>query len=230
MSVSSVRSDKRLGVSLTVHRAVSASYAERLWCLYESCMRPVSGEAALEHFYDRAVFDSLVRSESVATLIAEEGDVLVGASLVTNDLNLVPQISPAFFRGLYPSHAARDALYYGIVVFADGRRGAVLSGRLMTETGQLVAREGGVLLFDVCDRKRSSLGIDKHASNIARWYPSASIDCVDRQSFFAITLPAPAEDRRFAACRNEARPLSQQVSIDLEAEESIVLDEGLEVR
>ena len=116
----------------------------------------------------------------------------VGLAMVTNSLEDVPQISPAFLRSRYPDHAARDAIYVGILVMvAPGFRGRTLFARLSTELWQVPAAGGGVLVFDICDFNREVFGAEKLAQRIADNFPRSAVQVLDRQTWYVAELPEP---------------------------------------
>jgi hypothetical protein len=112
--------------------------------------------------------------------------------MVTNSLEDVPQISPAFLRAKYPEHAARNTIYVGIfVMVAPGVRGLTLFSRLTTEMWQVPALVGGVLVFDICDFNREMYGAERLIQRLAYNFPRSMTQVLDRQTWYVAELPVP---------------------------------------
>jgi hypothetical protein len=136
-----------------------------------------------------------LRNPRITKIVGWQDDHPVGLAMVTNSLEDVPQISPAFLRSKYPEHAARNAIYVGILVMvAPGARRLTLFGRLSTELWQVAALARGVLVFDVCDFNRTTFGAEKLAQRIADSFPRSDVQVLDRQTWYVAELPEPIPD------------------------------------
>ena len=179
-------------IVITHELSITGSEAETLWEAYRSNFEPLSELAVLQHLYSREEVLAEFSNPRIVKIVGWQDDRPVGLAMVTNSLEDVPQVSPAFLRARYPMHAARNAIYIGILVMvAPGQRGLTLFGRLSTELWQVAALDGGVLVFDVCDFNRENFGAEKLAQRIANSFPRSDLQVLDRQTWYVAELPEP---------------------------------------
>ena len=179
-------------IVITHERSITGSQAETLWEAYRTNFEPLADLAILQHLYSRDEVLAEFRNPNIVKIVGWQDDRPVGLAMITNSLEEVPQISPAFLRAKYPQHAARNAIYFGILVMVvPGTRGLTLFGRLSTELWQLVAIANGVLVYDVCDFNRTTFSSEKVAQRIADSFPRSSLQIIDRQTWYAAELPEP---------------------------------------
>jgi hypothetical protein len=146
--------------------------------------------AVLQHYYSRDEVLAELANPRITKIVGWQVNTPVGLAMVTNSLEDVPQISPAFLRSKYPAHAARNAIYVGILVMvAPGMRGRTLFARLSTELWQVPALVGGVLVFDICDFNREMFGAERLAQRIADHFPRSAVQVLDRQTWYVADLP-----------------------------------------
>ena len=177
-------------VAITHHLSVTGAEAEALWQLYYDNLEPLSDFAVQKQYSDRDEMIALFANPRVVKIIGHEHGRPVGLGIVTNSLEDVPEISPRFLRRRYPDYAARDAIYVGMYVVVDPRhRGISLFHRLYIELWQVVAKAGGVLIFDTCEFNREMFDVDSLAQRIASAFPSSSLTHVDHQTWYAAELP-----------------------------------------
>jgi hypothetical protein len=168
--------------------------AEAIWQMYEEAFTPLDELAAQRHLWTREEVLAELANPAIVKFIGWSGDYPVGLAMVTNELELVPMISPAFLRHRFPEHAARNAIFYGIVIFVRaGFRGKTLFARLGALMGQETALHGGVVLFDVCSYNREHAAVDANLGRLAVPVPNSAMTMVDQQSWFAIELPEPLD-------------------------------------
>lgn len=167
-----------------------------LWDLYFDTFEPLQELALLNHLYPRDDFEALLADERVSKLIAWFEGKPVGLAMITNELGLVPQISPPFLHAKYPEQSARQAVFFGIMMFvAESHRRSTTFARLVASMGQMTAAASGVAVFDICRHNLTALELDQQLASISRWFPDSSFEKIDEQSYFAATLPAPPERR-----------------------------------
>ncbi|MFT3854909.1 MAG: hypothetical protein QM733_19550 [Ilumatobacteraceae bacterium] len=175
--------------------AIVGERAEAIWQLYHEAFEPLRELALQQHLWSREEILAELANPRIVKFVGMSGDEPVGLCMVTNDLSAVPLISPEFLRARYPEQAARDAIFYGIVIFVRaGYRGRTLFARLGTHAGQEAASSCGVIVFDVCAFNREHASLDDNLRRLARSFPNSSMDLVDQQSWFAIEVPEPLED------------------------------------
>lgn len=179
-------------VVITHETVIEGNDADLLWEAYRSNFEPLAELAILQHLYTRDEVLAELANPRILKIVGRQGGRPVGMGMVTNSLEDVPQISPAFLRAKYPDHADRNAIYFGILVMVSpDHRGRTLFSRLYTEMWQVPARTGGVLVFDICDFNRMAFDTDSLTRRIADQFPRASVDVVDRQTWYVAELPEP---------------------------------------
>ncbi len=178
--------------TITHEVSITGTQAESLWEAYRTTFEPLTELAVLQHLYSRDEVLAELANPRIIKIVGWQAGVPVGLAMVTNSLEDVPQISPAFLRSRYPDHAARDAIYVGILVMvAPGFRGRTLFARLSTELWQVPALARGVLVFDICDFNREVFGAEKLAQRIADNFPRSAVQVLDRQTWYVAELPEP---------------------------------------
>ncbi len=179
-------------ITITHEVSITGPTAEALWEAYRVNFEPLAELAVLQHLYPRDEVLAELANPRITKIVGWQEGEPVGLAMVTNCLEDVPQISPAFLRSRYPEHAARNAIYVGIVVMVTpGARRRTLFGRLSAELWQIPAIVGGVLVFDVCDFNREVFGAERLAQQIADNFPRSAVQVLDRQTWYAAELPEP---------------------------------------
>jgi hypothetical protein len=179
-------------ILITHERHIEGDVAEALWEAYRENFAPLAELAILQHLYSREEILAELANPDILKIVGWQEGKPVGLGMVTNVLEAVPQISPDFLRAKYPEHAARDAIFFGILVMVSPRvRGRTMFGRIYTELWQVPARAGGVLAFDVCEFNRTLFDADALAGRIASQFPRAHVGIVDRQTWYVAELPEP---------------------------------------
>jgi len=179
-------------INVTHERIVSGPLAETLWNDYVTNFGPLADLAILRHVDTREGFLAQLANPRIVKIICWVGDQPSALGMVTNSLEDVEEVSPPFLRAKYPEHAARDAIYVGMLVMvSQPLRGKTLFSRLYTELWQVPALAGGVLIFDVCEFNRTVFNTDQLAHQIASAFPHSEVEVADRQTWYAIRLPEP---------------------------------------
>ena len=179
-------------IMVTHELSITGTKAEALWEAYRTNFEPLAELAVLQHFSSRDEVLAELMNPRITKIVGWQGDSPVGLAMVTNSLEDVPQISPAFLRSKYPDHAARNTIYVGILLMVSpGVRGLTLLGRLATEMWQVPALVGGVLVFDICDFNRKTFGAERLAQRIADNFPRSAVQVLDRQTWYVAELPEP---------------------------------------
>jgi hypothetical protein len=173
-----------------------------LWDLYEDLFAPLQHKALLKHLYERHEFEDIMGEPRVLKLVGWSRGRPVGLAAITNELDLVPQISPSFLRARYPDEAARQAVYFCIFAFIQPEfQRRTLFPRLVTTMGQLAAQRSGVVVFDVSEYNTSLFGLDGQVRRMAKWFPDAQFGVVDTQRYYAVELPRPMPSADSLDCR-----------------------------
>lgn len=184
-------------ISITHERSISGELAEELWHAYLENVQPLAEVAVLRHLDSHEEMLAQFANPRILKLVVWEGARPVGLGMVTNCLEDVAEISPAFLRSKYPEYAVRDAIYVGMLVMVSpGQRSLTTFSRLYFELWQVPARAGGILVFDVCDFNRQAFGVDEMSQRIASNFPKGSVEVLDQQTWYVAHLPEPLPDER----------------------------------
>jgi hypothetical protein len=184
-------------ITVTHERRVVGPLAETLWNDYLANFGPLADLAILRHVDTREGFLAQLANPRIIKIICWVGNEPSALGMVTNSLEDVEEVSPAFLRTKYPELAARDAIFVGMLVMvSQPLRGKTLFSRLYTELWQVPALADGVLIFDVCDFNRNLHNTDKLAAQIASAFPRSEVEVADRQTWYAIRLPEPIPTTR----------------------------------
>jgi hypothetical protein len=182
-------------ITITHERSLTGLVAERLLASYHQNIAPLTELAILHHLDDREHMLGLFKNPRVVKVVAWQGQEPIGLGLVTNHLDEVVEISPAFLRARYPDEASRDAVYVAMLVMASpGARSMTVSVRLYVEMLQIPARVDGVLVFDVCEFNRVTFGVEAMADRVVGSFPGSTFEVLDRQTWFVAKLPEPLPD------------------------------------
>jgi hypothetical protein len=184
-------------ISITHERSITGELAEELWDAYLENVGPLAELAVLRHLDSHEEMLAQFANRRILKLVAWQGARPVGLGMVTNCLEDVAEISPAFLRVKYPEHAARDAIYVGMLVMVSpSQRSRTAFSRLYLELWQVPARAGGILVFDVCDFNRLIFDVDEMSERIASNFAKSSVEVLDRQTWYVAHLPEPLPDER----------------------------------
>jgi hypothetical protein len=179
-------------VTVTTERVIAGELADELWAGYLASVGPLAELAVLKHVDSRTDVLALLANPRVVKLVAWQGGRPVGLGMVTNDLETVVEISPAYLRARFPEHAARDAIYVGMLVMVlPGVRGLTVFSRIYHELWNVPAKADGILVFDVCEFNRTMFDTDALTGRIASNFPNSSFDVLDRQTWYVAHLPEP---------------------------------------
>lgn len=173
---------------------ITGDRAEALWEMYRETFVPLRELAIQQHLWSREEIIGELANEEIVKFVGWNDGVPVGLCMITNNLELVPMISPQFLNHRFPAYAKRRAIYYGIMIFVRaGFRGRTLFARLTAQMGRETARNGGVVVFDMCSFNREHSALDQSLARLARPVKNSSMAIVDQQTWFAIELPEPLE-------------------------------------
>ena len=178
---------------VTMEQVPLATHWPELWALYHDAFEPLQELALLNHLYTRTAFEELLADERITKLVAWVQGQPVGLAMITNELALVPQISPPFLHARYPDEARRSAVYFGIMVLvSESKRRSTVFARLIAGMAQITAQASGVVVFDICRHNMEALELDRQIGSFTRWFPGSTFDQIDEQRYFAAKIPAQA--------------------------------------
>src|SRR3954465_8043071 len=102
-----------VGMRITVERRIASDQVDHFYRFYRAAFEPLRTRAAARHVFTFDEFAAEMLDERIDKYVAwDDDDTAVGLTTMTNDLDSLPWIEPAFYLERHPDQAARKALYY----------------------------------------------------------------------------------------------------------------------
>lgn len=133
----------------------NAAEREKIWEFYSAIFKPINEDTPIVQSFPREYFMEWLSNPRVVKFLAREGEAVCGISAFTDQLDLEPLLSPAYFKKHYPN---RRMIYCPVLAVAPGHRGkgiAVGFVRAMLRDGP----EDGMLVF--LHSKSMTLGLPR---------------------------------------------------------------------
>lgn len=179
-------------LSVSEETVIDGPVADALWDIYAESMGPLDQLAAMKQLETKELTLARFANPEITKIVGWDGDEPVGLGLITQNMDLVGDVSSDFFANTYPDHAARDAIYYGMsVLVKPTQRGLTMFSKIYVAMWQIPAKADGVLIFDVCKFNRDVVGADQIIETIAGNFPKSKWSVIDQQTWFAAELPEP---------------------------------------
>jgi hypothetical protein len=179
--------------TVTIETAVDEATARRFWTLYqrtfgELAVKAVARQLLHEHEFMEEMLDPRVHKYLAW---AEDGEPVAMCTL-TNDLETVPWISPAYFAHHYPEHSARDAVYYlGFVLVDHEHRGAHLALDLIRRVSETLAEERAMCGYDICSYNDQVLGLGAAIAEMVTGVADVDVAAIDTQTYYRAIAVGP---------------------------------------
>jgi hypothetical protein len=188
-------------IQIVASISIEPQFHRALWSLYRSSMAHLEDRAILDQSLHRDTFEGFLKDDRVTKTIAWRGDVPVGIAAMTNCLELVPMLSVNALRARYPELVAREALYYAAFICIDpNERARSLFATLVAPLMRIVGSRDGVAIYDVSQFSEEH-GVARTLNKLASWFPGGSSEPIDRQVYYALTLPNPMDELPFGHTR-----------------------------
>jgi len=190
-------------VHLTVARRVDDPTGE-LWALYERAFDDLRTLAVQRHVMNHAEFAALMADERVEKFVVTADDgALAALATMTNDLPVLPLISPEYFAHRWPElYAAGRVWYVSFVAVDPVHHNAGVMNRIIdrmcqqagsTGDGPADGGVGGVICVDICEyrefEQKLPTAIERQAG---RHTPGVQRQRLDAQVYWAYEFPTPA--------------------------------------
>ena len=180
---------------LTVERRVDDPTGE-LWALYERAFEDLRTLAVQRHVMNHAEFSALMAEERVEKyVVTDDAGGVAALATMTNDLPVLPLISPEYFAHRWPKlYAAGRVWYVSFVAVDPVHQARGVMQRIIDEMCAAVDETaGGVICLDVCEYRemaqRLPTAIESQA-NRAR--PGITRVRLDAQVYWGYEFPTPA--------------------------------------
>lgn len=185
------------GIRVTCLREADPGLWAEFWPLYEEAFGPLRERAAARQVLSREEFAEEFTDPRVWKYVAwDEAGEPVGLTTLTDDLSIVPWISPHYYAAHYPDQWRRRAVFYmGFTLVKPSLRHTRVFFAMLRPTVLRVASRGGVCAYDVCGFNdtmlRFGLGIDRLLHRLAE----VDVAAVDVQTYYAVSFTGMLKDR-----------------------------------
>jgi hypothetical protein len=168
------------------------------WHLYRDAFTDLARLAAQRHLMTRAELAQVCTDERIVKYVAIDGaGVLRGLSVMTNDLDAWPLISPPYFEHHWPTlYEQRRIWYLGFACVTDP--GTVAAGavfaKLIEQMWQVPSGNRGMVWMDFCNLRAAALvpGIRNVVRRLGRPHTFRPYDA---QQFWAFDFTREGDPR-----------------------------------
>jgi hypothetical protein len=185
-------------VEVTIETEVDLETAETYYALYRETFGELETRAVARQLLHREEFLEEMHDSRVHKYVAWSDDgTAIGLSTLTNHLETVPWISPAYFRHHYPEAFARDAVYYiGFTLVQRAHRKSHVFQAMIQRMGSVLVEAQAVVGWDICAHNDDGFSFGDHAARVLGRTGDVTVQPIDRQSYYLGTFHpvAPGED------------------------------------
>jgi pyruvoyl-dependent arginine decarboxylase len=183
-------------VSVAVEKEIDFVAARSFYQLYLDTFDALETQAAARHLLSESEFVEEMLDRRIDKYVARDAeDRAIGMTTLTNELSAVPWISPGYYAERYPDQHARSAIYYlGLTLVHPEHRNAQIFHTMSEPIVQRVLAERGIIAWDMC-AANDARGLSATSARIIRSIADATIEPVDRQTYYAAVLHGPRQDR-----------------------------------
>jgi hypothetical protein len=162
------------------------------WTLYTDVFAEVNALAAQRHLMTAEEFTAVYHDPRILKFyVHDQAGDLAGMSVLTQDLDAWPLISPPFFARRWPQHYARKAIWYvGFVGVAPHQ----LHGfrELVRNMYAHVSSNNGIAVMDFCTHNLTRRRLPAITLKLlAGINPAAGMQTADTQSFVVYDFDQP---------------------------------------
>lgn len=180
-------------LTVSLETALVGADADAAWQTYRESLAPLSGVAAMKQMLSEAELRAVVADPRIKKYVGrdETGEV-VGLLTLTTELS-TENVSKAFYQQRYPEHYAAGRLHYlGFLVVRPSAQARGLMLILVREMTENLAREGGVVAFDVCGYNDETFAFARLCRLVGARTRPVDLVTLDVQTYYAMELPALA--------------------------------------
>ncbi len=214
---------------VTIETVIDESTTEQFLELYRAAFDPLEGLAAGRQALTDDEFREEMRLETVLKFIGwDRRGRPVAMVVIATDLDVVPWVSPRFWRERYPEQAARNAIYYfGALLVSPTVRGGPWAHRMLSETVKFTARNHAVAAFDCCAFNVDTVQLPKMIAAVAESLSFVDTEKVDEQVYYAYVTHGLREPEVAGIAEIDLREPAPAPEAPLAAEAPAVPDASL---
>jgi hypothetical protein len=183
-------------VEVTLETDVDNETAEIYYELYRETFGELETQAVARQVLHRDEFLEEMHDPRVHKYVAWDDDgTAIGLTTLTNHLETVPWISPAYFRHHYPEHFARNAVYYvGFILVRRQHRLSKVFQAMSQRVINVLTEAQAVAGWDICAHNDDSLNFGTHIARLLDRTGHVTVQPIDRQTYYLGEFHPPAPD------------------------------------
>ena len=178
---------------IEIEKVLRAEWSEPAWQFYLDAFEELRGVAVQRHIMHRHGFDEVRADHRVLNVAGlDEDGQMAALATITDDLDAVPLIEPAYFQQRWPRHVAeRRVFYVGFLAVHPRRRGTGFFDRIVGEVHRMVRAADGLLAVDICQRNEDVFALpDSIRDALATFAGDVRSRRLDAQSYWLYEFPA----------------------------------------
>lgn len=180
-------------VRITVETDLDAETSARYYELYVATFGDLQTKAVARQLLHEHEFLEEMHDPRVSKYVAWEDGEVIGMTTLTDHLETVPWISPAYFAHHYPDQWARGAVYYlGFTLVKKTRRESHVFQAMIEAATRLILEQRAVCAWDMCYYNDEELGLGPAIQRMLAAHPELQVAPIDRQTYFAAVHTPPA--------------------------------------
>lgn len=176
--------------TLSCTRQPRPDLKDRFWRLYESAFGPLRVLAAARQVLTEQEFAEELDNHRVWKYVADDraGDLL-GLTTVTDDITLLPWLSPEYFAHRYPEQWRRQAVFYvGVTLVRPSVRGERIFRETTRHIGRRVAAARGVIGYDICQYNDEHRSLARVTGKVLQTVADFTVSPVDVQTYYVARI------------------------------------------
>jgi hypothetical protein len=177
-------------VKVTIETDVDQHTSEAFYALYREAFGELETRAVARQLLHRDEFMEEMHDPRVHKYVAwSEDGTAIGLSTLTNHLETVPWISPAYFRHHYPEHFARNAVFYcGFTLVQRAQRMSHVFQAMIARMGDVLVATQAVVGWDICAHNDEGFAFGEHAARVLGRTGDVTVRPIDRQTYYVGTF------------------------------------------
>lgn len=177
-------------LTVTLETRLLGADADAAWETYRDSLTPLAGVAAMKQMLPEAELRAAVADPAIRKYVGrDETGQVVAILTLTTELS-TENISKAFYQDRYPEQYAAGRLHYlGFLVVRPEAQARGLIMVLVRTMAEDLAREGGVVAFDVCGYNDETFAFARLCRLVGARTRPTDLVTLDVQTYYALEVP-----------------------------------------
>lgn len=169
-------------------RYIDDDTADAMLDMYVRAFEPLKVLSATKQTLDDQDFRAFMAMDSVTKIVARDSEgQIVGFTMMTTELKLIPWISQEYYANRYPEHYDEGRLFYVPCILVDPSvGGAIWPASMARELALISASVHGIVLMDCCAHNDDVVGLPDLIEKVCHKYTHHKTELIDSQRFFAL--------------------------------------------